>query len=248
MQHMLSENIGFITTRQTKEDWDIKVSNLLIDNKSLAAYDTNSLFPLYKYPESRNSRSTLFSEKIPNFSSDFMIAIQEKLGYLPTPETIFHYIYAVFHSPTYRQRYAELLKMDFPCVPLTRNDRLFQDLATKGQELVDLHLMNSKKLNKLITTIGGDGNNSVTEVTYHPSEQRVYINKTCYFQGITPDLWTFQIGGYQVLDKWLKDRKKAKRILSFDEVLHYQKIVVVLKETMQIMLQIDQLIPTFPLE
>ena len=248
MQHMLSENIGFITTRQTKEAWDIKVSNLLIDNKSLAAYDTNSLFPLYKYPESRNSQSTLFLEKTPNFSSGFMAAIQEKLGYLPTPETIFNYIYAVFHSPTYRQRYAELLKVDFPRVPLTRNDRLFQDLAAKGQELVDLHLMTSKKLNQFITTMEGDGNNEVTEVTYRPSEQRIYINKTCYFQGITPDLWTFQIGGYQVLDKWLKDRKKAKRTLSFDEVLHYQKVVVALKETMQVMQDIDQRIPAFPLE
>lgn len=108
--------------------------------------------------------------------------------------------------------------------------------------------MKSKKLNKLITKFGGNGDNSVTEVTYKTDEQRVYINKDCYFQGIESRVWEFKIGGYQVLDKWLKDRKKAKRTLSFDDVLHYQKIVVALKETMQLMIEIDQLIPCFPIK
>ena len=244
---MIKENLSFVTTRQTIEPFSIIATNLICSQHKIAAvYDRSYFIPLYLYQDIHNG--TIFNAQVSNFSSGFMAAIQQKLGYLPTPEAIFNYIYAVFHSPTYRQRYAELLKIDFPRVPLTSNDRLFQNLAAKGQELVDLHIMNSKKLNKLITTMGGDGNNEVTEVTYRPSEQRVYINKTCYFQGITPDLWTFQIGGYQVLDKWLKDRKKAKRILSFDEVLHYQKVVVALKETKQIMLEIDQLVPEFPLE
>ncbi|TAD87395.1 MAG: N-6 DNA methylase, partial [Oscillatoriales cyanobacterium] len=163
-------------------------------------------------------------------------------------EAIFYYIYAIFHSPTYRQRYAEFLKIDFPRVPLTSNDQLFKDLGAKGQALVDLHLMKSKKLNKLITKMNGDGDNAVTEVTYKPAEQRIYINKTRYFEGIASEVWEFKIGGYQVLDKWLKDRKKAKRTLSFDDVLHYQKVVVALKETMQLMVEIDQLIPGFPIE
>ncbi|MGV0025832.1 type ISP restriction/modification enzyme [Phormidesmis priestleyi] len=190
----------------------------------------------------------MFIERTPNFSSGFTDAIRDKLGYVPTPEAIFYYIYAIFHSPTYRQRYAEFLKIDFPRVPLTRNDRLFKDLGTKGEELVALHLMKSKKLNKLITKMSGDGDNAVTEVTYKPTEQRIYINKDRYFEDITPDVWQFKIGGYQVLDKWLKDRKKAKRTLSFDDVLHYQKVVVALKETMRIMQAIDQLIPSFPIE
>jgi hypothetical protein len=108
--------------------------------------------------------------------------------------------------------------------------------------------MKSKKLNKLITKVGGGDDNAVTEVTYKPTEQRVYINKERYFEGIAPEVWAFKIGGYQVLDKWLKDRKKAKRTLSFDDVLHYQKVVVALKETMQLMAEIDVLIPGFPIE
>ncbi|WP_370589095.1 type ISP restriction/modification enzyme [Tychonema sp. LEGE 06208] len=106
----------------------------------------------------------------------------------------------------------------------------------------------SQPLNKLIIKMNGDGDNAVTEVTYKPAGQRVYINKTHYLEGIASEVWEFQIGGYQVLEKWLKDRKKAKRTLSFDDVLHYQKVVVALKETMELMVEIERLIPGFPIE
>ncbi|MGB5960676.1 MAG: type ISP restriction/modification enzyme [Coleofasciculaceae cyanobacterium] len=249
----LNKNIGLITSRQQSQSdgWSLVwVTNGIIECCSISnkTKETNYLFPLVIYPDTTNEQGSLFIEKSPNFSSDFIAAIREKLSYIPTPEAIFYYIYAIFHSPTYRQRYAEFLKIDFPRVPLTSNDQLFKDLSAKGQALVDLHLMKSKKLNKLITKMGGEGDNAVTEVTYKPKEQRVYINKTRYFEGIAPDVWEFKIGGYQVLDKWLKDRKKAKRTLSFDDVLHYQKVVIALKETMQLMVEIDQLIPGFPIE
>ncbi|MEG4011288.1 MULTISPECIES: type ISP restriction/modification enzyme [unclassified Microcoleus] len=106
----------------------------------------------------------------------------------------------------------------------------------------------SQPLNKLIIKMNGDGDNAVTEVTYKPAEQRVYLNKVRYFEGIVSEVWEFKIGGYQVLEKWLKDRKKAKRTLSFDDVLHSQKVVVALKETMQLMIEIERLIPGFPIE
>ncbi|MEG4336714.1 type ISP restriction/modification enzyme [Microcoleus sp. D3_18_C2] len=246
MSHMLNKaNLGFYTCRQTiSESWQhILATNSITDDcyVSNKSRERGYLFPLHTYRD-------LFGETTPNLSSDFIAAIREKLGYVPTPEAIFYYIYAIFHCPTYRQRYAECLKIDFPRVPLTSNDQLFKDLGAKGQALVDLHLMKSKKLNKLITKMNGDGDNAVTEVIYKPAEQRVYINKTRYFEGIAPEVWEFKIGGYQVLDKWLKDRKKAKRTLSFDDVLHYQKVVVALKETMQLMVEIDLLIPGFPIE
>ncbi|MCL1463738.1 type ISP restriction/modification enzyme [Argonema galeatum] len=246
-------NLGFITSRNVEieriYDQVLCTSNL-IDNHTLSLKEANYVFPLYLYPDVDNPQGSLFvSDKIEtNISQNFINSIQEKLKYIPTPEAIFYYIYAIFHSPTYRQRYAEFLKIDFPRVPLTSNDRLFKDLGEKGQELVDLHLMKSKKLNQLITKVGGDGDNAVTEVTYNTTKQRVYINKTSYFEGIAPDVWEFKIGGYQVLDKWLKDRKKAKRSLSFDDVLHYQKVVVALKETMQLMTEIDRIFPGFPIE
>ncbi len=249
-QHLTEENIFLNVVRQTKADgWGhALVANTPTPALYVELKDGSNAFPLYLYPDTANQQGNLFVEKSPNFSSDFISAIRAKVGYIPTPEAIFYYIYAIFHSPTYRQRYAEFLKIDFPRVPLTSNDQLFKDLGAKGQALVDLHLMKSKKLNKLITKMNGDGDNAVTEVTYKPAEQRVYINKTRYFEGIAPEVWEFKIGGYQVLDKWLKDRKKAKRTLSFDDVLHYQKVVVALKETMQLMVEIDLLIPGFPIE
>ncbi|MEO8891304.1 MAG: type ISP restriction/modification enzyme, partial [Coleofasciculaceae cyanobacterium] len=246
-QNTAKENLSLLCSRQQAtlgfyHVWcaDAPANDCVISTTSREA---NQVFPLYLYPNTLNQQGSLFVEKSPNFSSEFITAIREKLGYIPTPEAIFYYIYAIFHSPTYRQRYAEFLKIDFPRVPLTSNDQLFKNLGAKGEELVALHLMKSKKLNKLITKMSGDGDNAVTEVIYKPAELRVYINKNRYFEGITPDVWEFKIGGYQVLDKWLKDRKKAKRTLSFDDVLHYQKVVVALKETMQLMLEIDRLIP-----
>lgn len=251
MNHMLAcDNVAMCFIRNSREQVvsNFLVAQGLVDKTILSSADNAYIAPLYIYPDTQNNQGSLFVERFPNLSSEFLSAIREKLGYIPTPEAIFYYIYAIFHSPTYRQRYAEFLKIDFPRVPLTSNDQLFQDLGAKGQALIDLHLMKSKKLNKLITKMGGSGDNAVTEVTYKPTEQQVYINKNRYFEGIAPEVWEFKIGGYQVLDKWLKARKKAKRTLSFDDVLHYQKVVVALKETMQLMVEIDQLIPSFPIE
>ncbi|MGL5035880.1 MAG: type ISP restriction/modification enzyme, partial [Microcystaceae cyanobacterium] len=127
------------------------------------------------------------------------------------------------------------------------NPDLFKTLATQGEKLVNLHLLKSEQLQNLITHYQGLGENQVTEVRYNESQQRVYINKDQYFVGITNDIWQFKIGGYQVLEKWLKDRKKADRSLSSADILHYQKIVVALQETQTIMNIIDNIIPVFPI-
>jgi predicted helicase len=162
-----------------------------------------------------------------------------------TPEDIFNYAYAVFHSPTYRTRYAEFLKIDFPRLPLTSDRELFQALAEKGAELVALHLMESPALNSLITKYPVSGSNIVEKVTYNESERRVYINKTQYFEGVDPEVWSFHIGGYQVCQKWLKDRKG--RTLTYDDLTHYQRVALALRETIRLMEEIDALIPAWPL-
>ncbi len=252
LRHLCQPNLALITSRIIKGETPNHcfLTTTPTDRVLLSPTTSNNafVFPLYLYPDTQNQQGNLFVERYPNLSSDFLTAIREKLGYIPTPEAIFYYIYAIFHSPTYRQRYAEFLKIDFPRVPLTANNKLFNALGAKGEELVELHLMKSKKLNKLITKISGESDNAVTKITYQPKEQRVYINKTRYFEGIAPEVWEFKIGGYQVLSKWFTDRKKAQRTLSFDDVLHYQRVVVALKETRELMLEIDGLIPGFPLE
>ncbi|MEG4317632.1 MULTISPECIES: type ISP restriction/modification enzyme [unclassified Microcoleus] len=251
MRHILQgDNLALATTRSVEiEEWThLFCTAQIIQHHTVSLKEVNYLFSLYLYPDTENEQGNLFTDRTPNLSQKFLIAIREKLGYLPTPEAIFYYAYSVFHSPTYRQRYAEFLKIDFPRLPLTRDNEIFTALAKKGEGLVALHLMKSKKINKVITKYPVSGDNAVSEVTYNESERRVYINKQQYFEGIAPEVWAFKVGGYQVLDKWLKDRKKANRSLSFDDVLHYQRVVVALKETMQIMAEIDDVIPSFPWE
>src|SRR5947209_5499590 len=118
------------------------------------------------------------------------------------------HIYAVFHSPTYRTRYAEFLKIDFPRLPLTSNRILFQELCRLGDRLVKLHLM--EKFGSVLPTYPCEGNNVVEKVEYlaqndQPAQGRVYINKAQYFEGVPSNVWDFHVGGYQVCHKWLKD-------------------------------------------
>ena len=122
------------------------------------------------------------------------------------PEDIFHYMYAIFHSPTYRQRYAEFLKIDFPRLPLTSDKTLFQQLADLGKQLVTIHLMVADIDTNSCYPIEGD--NLVDKITY--KNEKVYINKTQYFDNVKENAWQFHIGGYQVCHKWFKDRKGRK--------------------------------------
>ncbi|MBD2291970.1 N-6 DNA methylase [Anabaena sphaerica FACHB-251] len=253
LTNLIQDNLGLLAMRQVasgdNQYTHFMVCNQIVDNRSFFSNRGRpSVFPLYTYPNTENQQTNLFIERTPNLSPKFLENITDKLGKTPTPEAIFYYAYAIFHSPTYRTRYAEFLKIDFPRLPLTSNQKLFNSLATKGEELVNLHLMKSETLDNLITTYQPIGDNQITEVTYNSELQRVYINKQNYFTNIPQHIWEFKIGGYQVLDKWLKDRKNANRVLSEDEIIHYQKIVVALTETLRLMQEIDTLIPGFPIE
>jgi SOS-response transcriptional repressor LexA len=157
-----------------------------------------------------------------------------------TPEDIFHYAYAVFHSPGYRSRYAEFLKIDFPRLPLTGNLELFRALARLGGELTALHLLESPTLAQSITEFIGGRNPEVEKASW--SKNTAWIDKpqTTGFRGVPEAVWNFYIGGYQICEKWLKDRKG--RTLSKDDIAHYQKIVVALSETMRLMKEIDEVI------
>ena len=273
MQHMLRCNKALLCFRRIRDEISHQVftADKLIDKTILSPRDNVTAFPLYLYTTPEDTADTLFAtEEVtrgPNLSPKFIAAVREKLGlaFVPDgkgdlqttfgPEDILHYAYAVFHSPTYRERYAELLKIDFPRLPLTSDRALFKALAEKGKELVALHLMESPVLNQLVTGFPATGSNEVVRVRYvEPGQDeagkgipgRVYVNKAQCFEGVEPDVWGFQIGGYQVLHKWLKDRKGRK--LSFDDLFHYQKIVVALKETMRLMEEVDGLIPAWPIE
>lgn len=251
MQHLMQNNLALMVSRQQTEVGfhHIFLTNILGDCNalSLSSRERNYYFPLYVYSNTNLQKPALIEQRCSNLSPDFLKAIISKLGYTPTPESIFYYIYAIFHSPTYRTRYAEFLKIDFPRVPLTSCDRLFRQLATYGEELVALHLMKSPKLDNLITQFVEDSDRLVD--AGHPkfSQGEVSINKKGdKFTGVPENVWNFHVGGYQVCQKWLKDRKG--RTLSNEDIQHYQRIVVALKETIEIMENIDRAIPSFPIQ
>ena len=215
----------------------------------------NYNFPLFLYPAAEGESGPQ-SNRRPNLSPTFLKVLAEKLKLpqegphdLPkdiTPEDIFHYTYAVFHSPTYRIRYAEFLKIDFPRLPLTSNLKLFRALAAKGAELVALHLLEAPEIHNPITGFSEKGDNVVDKIQYSDKNRRVWINKAQYFSEVSKVIWEFHIGGHQVCEKWLKDRKGRK--LSCDDIQQYQQIIVALNETIRIMSKIDSIIPSWPIK
>jgi len=261
MHHMLAgKNLALISMRQVAlhEPYShFGVTQLIADNRAFYSNrGIQCLFPLYLYP-TEGEMQFGSEHRQANLKSKFIKVISEKLGLKFNgdgngdlkktfgPEDIFNYAYAIFHSPTYRTRYAEYLKIDFPRLPITSDKELFKELVGKGTELVALHLMESSLLNKLSTRYPIDGSDTVEKVSYDESSQRVYINKTQYFEGVPLEVWNFHIGGYQVCQKWIKDRKD--RTLTYDEQNHYQKIMVALKETSRLMEEIDTLITKWPI-
>jgi very-short-patch-repair endonuclease len=165
------------------------------------------------------------------------------------PIDILDYIYAVLQSPTYREKYKEFLKIDFPRVPYPKDVETFWQLVKLGGEIRQIHLLQSPVVEKYITQYPIGGNNEVSKphfLTSPPLEGcpnrvvgKVYINETQYFDNVPEVAWNFYIGGYQPAQKWLKDRKE--RTLDFDDILHYQKIIVALTETDRLMKEIDKI-------
>ena len=139
----------------------------------------------------------------------------------------------------YRSRYVGPLSRDFPRIPLPGGFPLFQALANMGSELVALHLLESPKVNTFITRFEGQGDNSIPKKPTY-KDGAVWINASQRFEGVPEAVWNFHIGGYQVCEKWLKDRKG--RTLSADDITHYQRVVVALSETIRLMAEIDQVI------
>jgi predicted helicase len=257
MSHMLADNnLGLVSTRTTKDMWDCGVSDVVIGHKALAAYDPNYLFPLFLHSQAQTSQQSqgLFSGHRLNFSAMFLKALSERLGMkqdadgLPhgiSAEAVFAYLYGVLHAPSYRARYEEFLKRDFPRLPLTSDQKLFTSIGNKGQKLIAVHLMQAAQLNDFITEFPVKGDNLVEKAVHTPENHRVWINARQYFGNVRQDVWEFHRGGYQPCEKWLTDRKG--RTLIYDDLQHWQRMVVAIKETIRLTEEIDRLIPTWPL-
>jgi len=234
MPHMLrGENIGIATGRSNKNPTvdHYYISNTIMETKCAESSTQSALFPLYLYPDDQDldkTRRVNFNPKL--YKRLQKLAAHSEHG-APDEVQVFDYIYGVLHCPTYRDTYAEFLKIDFPRIPWPASPDEFWDVSAKGAELRKLHLMDPAAIGPTPYPFTGDGNNMVDKPRFEAG--RVWINATQYFDSAPKVSWGFFIGGYQPAQKWLKDRKG--RALSFDDVKHYQRILKILAETDRIM-------------
>jgi predicted helicase len=248
MRNFFDANMGLIVDRTTSVGVPyshVFVSDTLMDVRALPDYGgAPFLVPLYLYPLA--NKKDLFSQKEggerrrPNVNYSFYVALRKTFGNSFSPEETFYYIYAVLYSNIYRTKYAEFLKIDFPRVPFTKDYEVFSRMAELGKRLVDLHLLKSPELETPIAKFQGKGEDKVEKVRYE--SERVYINGDQYFEGVPREAWEYQIGGYQVCDKWLKDRKGRK--LSLEDTKHYCKVATAIQGTIEIQRLIDDIYPT----
>jgi predicted helicase len=229
MRHFLQDegkNIGLVTTRFQKKQPGAFISQNMITHKVFNSYDSNSIFPLWFYHADGTKMSNLDPTRLKILSSN--------LSREPEPDEVLDYIYALLHSPTYREQYAEFMRVDFPRIPVIPGNDEFARLVSLGNELRLLHLMVSPVLDNPGTTFPVRGDDSVEKVTY--KNERVFINKEQYFGNVPKVAWDFHVGGYQPARKWLNERRG--RQLSDDDLWHYQRIIKTLVETDRLMSEI----------
>jgi predicted helicase len=290
MRHMQAgPNIALLACRQqaTPGFHHVLCTDTIAESHavSLKTREGCFVFPLYRYPavqEDVKRGSCAAEERSHNFAPAFITAVSRATGLSPLddgagdghttfgPEDLFHYLYAVLHSPTYRTRYADLLKIDFPHIPLPPDSDTFRTLATCGAALADLHLLRIPEPDFSAGTatasmgkVGGAGGaavlhtpadqgiiphsvtaGTVEQVRYDARQGRVLLARGCFFAGVEPETWAMQVGGYQPLERWLKERKG--RTLTDDDALHYMRVVVALRETRRLMAAIDEAIAAWP--
>lgn len=252
MKHLLNNNLSLCITKANRQlslgyCW---ISKCIVDRHILdSAGDTTCCFPLYLYDDDSNQTSFFDQSRKPNLNMDIVRELEQKLNLTFTPEKeakagtfapidILDYIYGVLHSNKYRNKYKEFLKIDFPRIPYPESSDYFFKIAELGKQLREIHLLESPIVNEFVTSYPVGGDNEVVKPEY--KNNKVYINKTQYFDNVPEIAWDFYIGGYQPAQKWLKDRKG--RILGYEDVMHYQKIIKALLETHTIMQHIDEII------
>lgn len=244
------DNLALLTTKILKAEpfnhifiTDIFADVIYLSNKT----STNTfVFPLFSYTEQGNAekQKDLFdnqkkkSNKTSNIKKGLLENLKNNFKQSITYKDIFYYIYAILYSNTYRQKYNEFLKIDFPRIPFTKNYQLFKKLSKIGEKLVNLHLLKTKIEDQCVKfPISGE---SVVEKREY-KDKRIYINGKQYFEGVEPEIWNYYIGGYQILDKWLKD--KTGKILTRQDINHFLKVIAAIQKTIEIQKKIDKLYP-----
>ena len=259
MRHMIrGKNLALISVKQIAEKIynhafiteTITESRITLSNKGVAY-----LFPLYLYAPDKDGKLPknmkevygvtnpfVKKEVIENIYPDFRKEINKKYNEIFTAEKIFFYIYAILHSPYYREKYQEFLRIEFPRIPFPDDKESFLKLSILGEQLKQAHLL--EKIPNLPISYEGEGDDKITKIIYF--DKKLHINPNQFFTPIEPEVWNFHIGGYQVLKKYLQERKKRKLpFLSWDEIEHVKKIVASLTATRTLMERIDPIAQKF---
>lgn len=229
MVHLKKQNTALCLIKINSSSdglFKVLVSSCMTDKTILSSKDNANVFPLYLYTDEFGKET-----KVANLNEDEWQKFNNAIGRTTTPEELLAYIYAVLHSPRYRERYKEFLKIDFPRIPLPASESEFDRLAQIGQQLIDLHLMTDTQRWKCSTTFPEEGSQLIDLLKW--KDNKVWINEKQYFGNVPEIVWNFFIGGYQPAQKWLKDRKG--RTMSFDDIKHYLHIVHALTETIKLM-------------
>ena len=236
--HLLKNNLALLAVRNTRRDMcnNYFVSNTLVDKDGISSFDNCRFFPLYLYPED----GSFDTERQPNLDATIWAQINAAIGKSASPEDIFDYIYGVLHSPSYRTKYKEFLKVDFPRIPYPASAEEFEHFCSHGNRLRELHLMHAVPESPV--TFPYPGTMQVDSLAWEYNKDdgysgNIYINNTQCFEGVPTAAFEMYIGGYQPAQKWLKDRKG--RTLTYDDIEHYRRIIAILLETDKIMKQID---------
>lgn len=237
MSHLDDESISLALIRIcSKEDnCPVVVAQGLVDKTILSSKDNAAIFPLYLYSDNMGKM-----ERTANLDKGIWAKINAAAGFDTTPEDVFNYIYAVLHTPEYRERYREFLKVDFPRIPYPDGGDAFRALADIGRQLVAVHLMKDAATGNMFdprAQFPAAGTNRVDFVKY--ADGRVAINSGQHFDNVPETAWNFFIGGYQPAQKWLKDRKG--RTLTSDDIMHYKAIIIALMETSRLMAELSAL-------
>jgi len=239
---LAGENVALMTCRQiSQSSWQhVMISDRLTDDCMVSnrTRERGYLFPLYLSP-STESPEMFHQARQPNLADWLLPRLSAAYEFTPSPEDVLAYIYAILYSPPYRETYAQELRIDFPRIPFAADGDIFRQMATLGHHLIDLHLLRDRS-NTAGVKYQGQGSDRIDHVRYDPSRGRVSINADKYFEGITPEMWEYRIGGYQVLEKYLKDRKGRQ----LADPTRYIHIANAINRTIAIQTTIQHLYPS----
>ena len=265
MRHLYEgPNFAFCSCKSNRDySHTYLIARDIVSKGAISSLDNNYVFPLYLYPETTKQTAALSQGVQPNLDAKLVEQLAKGVGLSYrfdandlwahgkgkdlTPLDVLDYCYAVLHSPAYREKYKEFLKSDFPRIPNPTDAKKFRALVQLGARLRRLHLLEDPAVEQFITKFPAPGDNTVTRKMTAKSPGfestgkglgKVWINDDQYFADVPEMAWNFYIGGYQPAQKWLKDR--VGRQLTFDDIRHYQRMIVALTETGKCMVEVDK--------